>query len=207
MISNMMKHIYYLTDEELLLRWPALRGGSIDDRLVQDEQRRYRDEADSIEADVLVLGPENGPRECTKRDRSPWRPAEFAEQLRAHLRVLCTKRKKPRRAVIEDSDSDEQAAPTARGGASFVAHEAKDDEGGEDDEGEEDSEEVDCNGNLRGFVVPDDSEEMESEVGSPSGSADVASSPGVAIVGQRSRAERDAEGRVNAINLITPPRP
>ena len=111
LISNMMKHIYYLTDEELLLRWPALRGGSIDDRLVQDEQRRYRDEADSIEADVLVLGPENGPRECTKRDRSPWRPAEFAEQLRAHLRVLCTKRKKPRRAVIEDSDSDEQAAP------------------------------------------------------------------------------------------------
>ena len=49
-------------------------------------------------------------------------------------------------------------------------------------------------------------EEMESEVGSPSVSADVPSSPGVAIVGQRSRAERDAEGLANAINLITPPR-
>ena len=76
------------------------------------------------------------------------------------------------------------------------------------DESEEDGEEADENGDLRGFVVPDDegSEEMESEVGSPSVSADVPSSPGVAIVGQRSRAERDAEGLANAINLITPPR-
>ena len=196
-----MKHLYYLSDDELFARWPGLRTGSIDRSLIGHEQRRYREQAcESVEADVLVLGPRDGPYECTKRDRTPWQPGEFAGQLRQHLRVLCPPKKKKRRAVI-DSDSEEP------GHTPFVATEAEDVDGGEDMNSEEEEEdEVDEYGNLRGFVVPDGMEsEPSSTPSSRPGASSNASSPAVAIVGSRSRTERDADGIANAINLVTPP--
>ena len=214
----MMKHLYCLSDEELLEHYAALRTGVIEPHLVRKEQRRYWELVrETVEANVLVLGPRGKPRELTKRDGGSWLPAEFAEQLRQHLQTLCPPKKKPshRRRVAVDSDSEEPQEP--RGGTRFVSTEAEDADGVEEESGEEeDGDDIDERGNLRGFVVPDSEEEEEEDMDSEPASSPVrrrahatsedAASPGAVIVGYRSRAERDAEGLANAINLLTPPR-
>ena len=215
----MMKHVYCLSDEELLERYAALHTGVIEPHLVRKEQRRYWELVrETVEADVLVLGPRGKPRELTKRDGGSWQPAEFAEQLRQHLQTFCPPKKKPsrRRCAVVDSDSDEPQEP--RGGTRFVSAEAEDADGVEEESGEEeDADDVDERGNLRGFIVPDSEEEEEEEdmdseaASSPTrrrahAASEDAASPGAVIVGSRSRAERDAEGLANAINLLTPPR-
>ena len=193
----MMKHMYYLSDEELLRRWPGLRSGSIDPALISREKRRYSDQVgESVAADVVVLGPEHGPQECVKDDHTAWGPREFAKQLWLHLQSLSRPRKRTRRAVV-DSDSESPMR-----GHALVDNEAEESggESGEESGGEE-SDEADEHGNLRGFVVPDSA---SSASGASPGASDV-TSPGVSIVGERSRAQRDADGRANAVDLTTPP--
>ena len=88
-------------------------------------------------------------------------------------------------------------------GHALVDNEA-DESGGEscEESGGEETDEADEHGNLRGFVVPDSA---SSASGASPGASGV-TSPGVSIVGERSRAQRDAEWRANAVDLTTPPR-
>ena len=208
-----MSHIYYLSDEDLLRYHPALRNGTMTDALIEREEARYTRLADkSCPANVITLGPNNGPNECRKR--TPWTPTQFANLLREHitssLLPRLKKTKKKRRVVHSDSDSDDAADSPPRRRvrpSSFVDDEASD--GGEEgEEEEEDQDDADENGNLAGFVVPDHSSSSASTSHStPSShrSAASVSSPAVEVTGMRSRAERDAEGMANAIDLVTPP--
>lgn len=79
----------------------------------------------------------------------------------------------------------------------------------DDEDEEEEEEDADGNGDLAGFVVSDHSSSSHS---TPASSKHSPSTPGaqstsgVEVVGEVTREERDAEGRANAIDLVTPPK-
>ena len=201
----MMTHIYYLSDEDLLRYHPALRNGTVSEAMISREVDRYTHLAESCRADVITLGPNNGPNECRKR--TPWTPTQFANLLREHITssLLPRLKKKSRKRRVVHSDSDD-SPPRPTRGSSFVDDEASD--GGAGGEEEEEDDDADQDGNLAGFVVPDHSSSSASTSHStPSShrSAASVSSPAVEVTGMRSRAERDAEGMANAIDLVTPP--
>ena len=206
-----MSHIYYLSDEDLLRYHPALRNGTMTDAIIEREEARYTRLADkSCPANVIALGPKDDPNECHTRNHSPWTPSQFAALLREHitssLLPRLKKTKKKRRVLHSDSDGSPSPPRRLVRPSSFVDDEASD--GGAGGEEEEEDDDADQDGNLAGFVVPDHSSSSASTSHStPSShrSAASVSSPAVEVTGMRSRAERDAEGMANAINLVTPP--
>ena len=110
--------------------------------------------------------------------------------------------RRPRHAPPRPPQHTSYHQPQLRRLRRFVDDTAVCDDGSHDEE--EGDSDADSNGNLAGFVVPDHtspsaSSSGPSHVGTPC-------SPQVKVVGQRTREERDAEGRATAIDLITPTR-
>ena len=124
-------------------------------------------------------------------------------------------RKKPNRFApsVSDSEFDDDYSEDSpvkpnrrkhskrhlRKGSDFVDDAAECDEDDEEEEGAGSPGSVDSNGDLRDFIVP--SHESTPAASTP---GSVATPGSVKVTGERSREERDAEGRANAIDLITP---